>query len=162
MTPPVKYLYRRFLLRKRASEAPHSIRPLGQIKSVKVLVDGDSPDVDATCIEVQKYFKQKGLALRTYRCVGQDLNYFGILKRRFRTPEDSASGEDELLVSLLDNQKAFLAEYEATCSSAVFKVGRFQTQGEAFDIVITSPSEGEVYGQLQVFETIKIYLEKLV
>lgn len=159
MRNPAKYLIRRIALRKYSSGATRGLLPLDRIGSAAVFVDSSAEDAERACDDARRFFGGMGIPV-TVLCPGkEELNYAGYMRRRFREPEGRPRSE-ELFITLADSPECFASEFEARCSPASFKVGRYQLSGDVFDLVVTSP-EGVPAGQAAVFGAVKDYLSKI-
>lgn len=111
---------------------------LSRIHSAVVLLDADAPDFPEAALEVEKFFRKKGISL-TLKAVH---------RRGFILPPR----EVDLFLSLLP-EKNWHADLDARMSKASFKAGRRQLRGELFDLVVSTP-EGSSFGQVAIFRRI--------
>lgn len=129
--------------------------PLGRIRRASVFLDAGSPDFESTATAVRSFFEYHGIPLKLLAPTAGDLNWFGIL----RDPGDGGKWKEDLFVSLAGPEN-FAAEYAARCSTARFKVGRFDMPGGVFNLVVSNPV-GQTPSQPAVFAAVKEYLTKI-
>ena len=159
MTSPLKYILRRFALKKNRSMAEHGIVPLADLHSAVVFIDRTAPEADAAEAAAKEFFGGRGIALTVLSPGQEQLNHAGYMRRAFRLPGGKPRGED-LFISLSCRDDDFASEFEARCSPARFKVGRIRLAGEIFDLCVGLPEGGQA-DQAAVFETISEYLLKI-
>lgn len=159
MKNPLIILLRRLALRSGASKVPTCIMPLDSVRSATVLVYPGAEDSEETAAAVKAFFDPRGISVTVICPSKGDINWLGFLKGRVRGAKVKPRHED-LFISLSDSPEYFAAEYEARCSTALFKVGRFQLEGDIFDLVVSSPSAVPV-SQSAAFAAIQEYLSKI-
>ena len=111
---------------------------LSRIHSAVVLVDADAPDFPEAALEVEEFFRGKGISL-TLKAVH---------RHRFILPPR----EVDLFLSLLPAAN-WHADLDARMTKATFKAVRRQLRGELFDLVVSTP-EGSSFGQVAIFRRI--------
>lgn len=159
MKGPVTYLARRIAVRKHASTVPTGLLPLSKIRKAAVLLNALDPDLEITKKEVRKFFEPFGIEVLFLAPMKWDVNCFGWLKEKFRCPEGSVRDED-LFISLEADPEYFVAEYELKCSTARFKISRFQLEGNVADISISNP-ENSIPRSPEAFEVIRDFLLRI-
>ena len=160
MTNPILTLSRFLALRRGRSTVPTHLLPLKKVRSAAVFVDitgGEDPEPVRRA--VQQFFEYQGIPVQIFCPERRDLNPIGRMKNRLRGSHKHPRKED-LFISLAASQLNFAAEYEARCSTARCKVGRFQYPGGVFDLVVTAPNGSEP-SQSAAFSAIKDYLTKI-
>lgn len=155
MIDPITLLVRKIALHKHHSTVPTGIIPLDQIRKATVFVDNLDADADHVEKTARQYFEKRNIDVRIINAKKWDIGIFGCLKRH---KGEKDFGED-LFISTAYAYN-FTAEYAARCSTARFKVGREQLQGNLFDIVIKDP-EGQIIRQPMAFKAIIDLLEKI-
>ena len=118
---------------------------LSRIHSAVVLVDADAPDFPEAALEVEQFFRGKGISL-TLKAVH---------RRGFILPPR----EVDLFLSLLPAAN-WHADLDVRMTKASFKAGRRQLSGEVYDLVVSTP-EGSSYGQVAVFRRIIELMEQI-
>jgi len=152
ITDPISLLARKIALRRHESLVESCILPLSEIKRATVFVDSSDPDSDPTRKAVQDFFSSKGISVKIICPQKWDINWHGFLKQY----DDS---EPDLFISLAYYEN-FAAEYASRCSTARFKIGRRQLEGNVFDVVIYNP-EDQLPLQHVSFEAIRDFLLKV-
>ena len=160
MKNPFLILSRRMALRRDRSEVPTHLLPLKKVQSATVFVDTTGGE-DTTPVRraVQQFFEYQGIPVLIFAPEKRDLNAIGRMKNRLRGTHRHPRGED-LFVSLAASPDNFAAEYEARCSTARCKVGRFQYPDGVFDLVVSAPGGSEP-SQSAAFSAIKDFLTKI-
>lgn len=160
MINPLLVLCRRMALRRGQSKVPTALLPLTKVRGAMVYVDamGADEESERVCQAVQQFFGGLGIPVQILRAAKENVNWRGFLKKRVRGTRETR--REDLLISLAASPEDFAAEYEARCSTARFKVGRYQLPGNVFDLVVAAPENGEP-GQLAAFSAIKEYLCKI-
>lgn len=116
------------------------------IKSAVVLLDADAVDFNDAALLVERYFRERGIALQL-----KAVHKHGLFFVRRNV---------DLFVSLLPEPRCILSCF-ARRSRAKFKVGRFQLKrSEVFDLVVSDqPSSPSL--QTAVFNQIIYILESI-
>ena len=161
MKNPFLTVCRWFAVRRNRSSVPTTLLPLREVRSATVFVDTTVEGEDPARISraVRQFFDYHGIPVQVLCPQKGDLNLLGILKERVRGTRENPRQED-LFISLAGSPENYAAEYEARCSTARFKVGRFQLQGGVYDLVVATPETSEA-GQAAAFAAIKDYLNKI-
>lgn len=160
MSNPFLRLFRRMALRRGRSTVPTNLLPLKKIRSATVFVDTTTgEDPTPVCRAVRQFFDYQGIPVLVLCPQKRDVNAVGRLKNRLRGSHKNPRKED-LFLSLAVSPDNFAAEYEARCSTARCKVGRFQYPGAVFDLVVTAQA-GSDPSQSAAFSAIKDYLTKI-
>lgn len=172
----VKNIFRKRSLRKHASTVPTGILPLNQIKSYVAIIDVEDTSYDTCKSAILNYFRSLDIRgavfFQDFRKIGsedrlitsiqttitkKDLDWLGRPnKYKLGVLEDQ---NPDLFISLIKNPE-FAIEYMARTSTAKFKIGRKQMDGNIFDLIISDPA-GKDISQMESFNAIKIYLEKI-
>lgn len=147
-------LARYFTLRKNRSKTGTAILPLSCIKKAFVLIDRTESEHELAEEMVKEYFKGKGIEASVLAPDKRDLDLLGRIKRKLRNER-----QEDLFISLYPANR-FEAEYEAECSGARFKVGRYPLKEAVFDLIVRN-RENEFPKQWEVFESMKDFLEKI-
>lgn len=150
MFPLARYI----ALRKNRSTTKTAILPLSRIKKAFVLIDRTEAEYELAEKMAKEFFKGKGIEAIIIAPDKKDLGLLGRIKRKVR-----GERQEDLFISLYPINR-FEAEYEAKCSSALFKVGRYSFKDNIFDLIVRN-RENEFSKQWEVFETIKELLEKI-
>ncbi|MCR4824412.1 MAG: hypothetical protein K5849_03530 [Bacteroidales bacterium] len=161
MKNPFLTVSRWFALRRNQSTVATTLLPLREVHSATVFVDTTVAGEDPARISraIRQFFDYHGIPVLVLCPQQQDINLVGILKPRLRGSKENPRRED-LFISLAASPENFAAEYEARCSTARFKVGRFQLPGGVYDLVVATPETSEA-GQAAAFAAIKDYLDKI-
>jgi len=157
---PLVDFYRQMVLRRSRSTVPTTLLPLSKIHSATVFVEAAAGEEDPACVcqAVRQFFDNQGIPVLILCPQRRDINWLGQMKRRARgTPE---TRQEDLFISLAGSPDNFAATYEACCSTARFKVGRFPLPDEVFDLVVSVPEADEAQ-QTASFDAIKDYLCKI-
>ncbi len=112
-----------------------------------VLVDADAPDFAQAALEVETYFREKGIPMQLR----------AVHRKRFIW----ARRKTDLLISLLPSPSWHLS-WVAVFSKAAIKAGRFQPRlRQVFDLVVSDPplktsTQTEVFRQItKILSTIQ-------
>lgn len=159
MIGPVTYLVRRIALKKHASTVPTGLLPLSEVRKAVVLLSAMDPDVEIIRKEAKKFFEPFDIEVLFLAPMKWDINCFGWLKEKSRCPEGKERNED-LFISLEQDRDCFVAEYELKCSTARFKVSRFQLKGDVADISVFNP-DGAIPRTPEAFSVIRDFLLRI-
>ena len=125
------------------------------------MIDCFDADASPTRKAVKDFFDPLGIAVKLICPQKWDINIFGWLKpERPLDGKDPEDWNEDLFISMANDEKFFASEYAARCSRAKFKVGRRQLKGKVFDLVVTNP-EDKLPLQHVVFNYIADYLSKI-
>ncbi len=167
--------FRSRALRRDASPVPTGFAPLSRVRKAAVFVDGSAPDGGRVISAVRAWFDAQGKEVSVYvlnlsdvQFLGEgplqaaflhkkDVNWYGRIRRRRRTPQ--VDRDVDLFISLIP-EPHFAVLHAAVSSRAVFKVGRFDTPEQLFDLVVRD-RDGQPSSQGEVFSTIAGILEKV-
>lgn len=172
----VKNIFRKRSLRKHASAVPTGILPLNQIKSYVAIIDVEDTSYDTCKSAILNYFRSLDIRgavfFQDFRKIGsedrlitsiqttitkKDLDWIGRPnKYKLGVLEEQ---NPDLFISLIKDPE-FAIEYMARTSTAKFKIGRKQMDGNIFDLIISDPA-GKDISQMESFNAIKTYLEKI-
>lgn len=147
-------LARHIALKKNRSKTKTAILPLSCIKKAFVLIDRTDPEYELAKKMTEEFFKGKGIELVVSAPDKRELDLLGRIKKKFRSDR-----QEDLFLSLYPANR-FEAEYEAKCSGARFKVGRYPFDEAVFDLIVRN-RENEFPKQWEVFESMKDFLEKI-
>lgn len=147
-------LARHIALRKNRSKTRTAILPLSCIKNAFVLIDRTEAEYELAEEMAKEYFRSKGIEAIVLAPDRRDLDLLGRIKRKLRSGQ-----QEDLLISLYPVNR-YEAEYEAKCSGARFKVGRYPLEKAIFDLIVSN-RENEFPKQWEVFESMKDFLEKI-
>lgn len=173
MIEKLKSLFRKKAGKRYASTVPTGIRPLRDIHSAMVLVDVNEDSAENCIREVRDFFRKNGIKgeivfldlKKTDSKAGQgeilpdtisaaDLNWYD------RPSEEKiliiSSSEPDMYISLVPGN-GFTTGFLTAVSRASFKIGRTQSAGNIFDLVISEP-EGKEYSQADIFAEVEKYL----
>lgn len=149
------FLIARYIaLRKNRSKVKTAILPLSRIKKAFVLLDSSEPDYGRALKSVKEFFGGHGIEVGILAPGKKDFDLLHRIKKKYRTNRD-----EDLFLSLYPINR-FEAEYEAKCSGAKFKVGRYPFREPVFDLIVHN-RENEYPEQWEAFESIKDLLEKI-
>lgn len=161
MKNPVLALLRWYVLRRNRSTVPTTLLPLREVRRATVFVDTtvEGEDSARICRAVRQFFDYQGIPVIVLCPNKKEINLIGCLKKKARGDGETPRQED-LFISLAASPDNFAAAFEARRSTARFKVGRFQLEGDVFDLVVSMPEASEA-GQAAAFAAIKDYLNKI-
>lgn len=145
---------RHIALKKNRSKVKTAILPLSRIKKAFVLLDSTEPDYGRAEKSVREFFEGHGIEACILAPGKKDLDLFHRIKKKYRINRD-----EDLFLSLYPFNR-FEAEYEAKCSGAKFKVGRYPFREPVFDLIVHN-RENEFPEQWEAFESIKDLLGKI-
>ena len=172
----VKNIFRKRSLKKHASTVPTGILPLSQIKSYVAIIDVEDTSYDRCKSAIMNYFRSMDIRgavfFQDFRKIGsedrlitsiqttitkKDLDWVG----RPSKYKLNVLGEQapDLFISLIKDPE-FAIEYMARTSTAKFKIGRKQMEGNLFDLVINDPEDKPI-SQMESFKAIQSYLTKI-
>ena len=172
----IKSIFRKRSLRKHASTVPTEILPLSKVKSYVAIIDVEDPTFDACKTMIMNYFRSReifgAVFFQDFRKIGsedrlitsiqttitkKDLDWLGRpSKYKLNVLQER---NPDVFISLI-KEPDFAIEYMTKTSTARFKIGRKQIDGNLFDLVISDPA-GKNISQLESFTAIKSYLDKI-
>lgn len=160
----LKNSFRRRSLRRHACNEPTGILPLGEVRTVAVILDAADPSFEDCRQALRAFFsehKMKGDLFIT----GTDDNNRKKEQNWFGQPSAQIISHlrdmrADLCISLL-RDASFPVEFMVKCTPARFKIGRVQLPGSPFDLVVSDPS-GQALSQLDSFRSIRQMLEKII
>lgn len=177
MFSTIKDIFRKRRLKRDASKVKTGLVPLDEISSYAVFLDPNEASCDAAREAASAYFRSKGIQgsffyvdLRkidsTERLITpiettvtrEEINILGIPKRE--KMEMLSDKNFDLLISL-EKDPSFTSEYLVRTSTARFKVGRKQLDGDPFDLVVFDPADKEI-SQLESFKVMTSCMERIV
>ena len=145
---------RQIALKKNRSKVKTALLPLSCIKKAFVLLDSTGQDYVHAKKNVKEFFEGHGIEVDILAPGKKDLDLLHRIKKKYRIIRD-----EDLFLSLYPINR-FEAEYEAKCSGAKFKIGRYPFREPVFDLIVHN-RENEYPEQWEVFESIKDLLEKI-
>lgn len=151
MPLPHTAILRAIFLRKNRSRVPTRLTPLRDIKRAVVLIDPAAKDAIGVKTVISGFFAKMNIPVEMITPNRSNLNWLGFLKRKKR--------DEDLFISLYSSNR-FEAKYEAKCSKASMKIGRYRIKKDVFDIIV-SDTGGNVSSQTDVFNTIKEILIRI-
>ncbi len=171
MFEALKAAMRRNDLRRHSSTTPTGMLPAEAVSSAAVLLPSEecTPELAGA---IRAWFVPRGVAVSVfavsadrrasapegvYLVLPRHLNCLGRVRRSGKVPPVYA--EADMFVSLFE-QDPFAVEYAARCSTARFKAGRSQLDGDVYDLVIQTP-DGETAGAADAFGMLASLLEKI-
>lgn len=144
MPLPHTAIFRAISLRKHRSRVPTKLTPLREIKRAVVLIDPTAKDAIGVKSVISGFFAKRNIPVEMITPNRSNLNWMGFLKRKERN--------EDLFISLYSSNR-FEARYEAKCSKACMKIGRYRIKKNVFDIIV-SDTGGNISSQTDVFNTI--------
>ena len=178
MFDPILKIFRRKRLEKFASSAHTGFLPLSAISSVNVVIDVEEPGFDQLKDDILAWGKQVGLKVNIYFFDFRKISKDELLLTSIQTtiikkeldwlgmPDFSKIGNllyepSDLFISMVDNGD-FPIEFLSKCSKARFKIGRYDFEGHAYDMVISgNPTEDLISDSRRIFAAIKDFLTKV-
>ena len=160
----LKNSFRRRSLRRHACNEPTGILPLGEVRTIAVILDAADPSFEDCRQALQAFFsehKMKGDLFITGtddKNRKKERNWFGQPSREIISRLQDMRAD--LCISLL-RDASFPVEFMVKCTPARFKIGRVQLPGSPFDLVVSDPS-GQALSQLESFRSIRQMLEKII
>ena len=172
----IQELFRRYSLKRHASQDPTGLMPLEAVRSAVAFIDVQDTSFDRCKQALMNFFRERGIKFDifffdfrklsqgerlitsiTTTVLKKDLNWYG--KPSPEKMKLMLEGEPDMFLSLLP-ENSFPLEYMARCSHARFKVGRRQLPGGVFDLVVLDPS-GQKLSEEEAFRSIITYLERI-
>ena len=172
----IQDLFRRYSLKRNASQEPTGLLPIGSVRSAVAFIDVQDTSFDRCKQALMNFFRERGIKFDifffdfrkltqgerlitsiTTTVLKKDLNWYG--KPSQEKMKLMLEGEPDLFLSLLP-ENSFPLEYMARCSRARFKVGRQQLPGGVFDLVVLDPA-GQKLSEEEAFHSILTYLERI-
>lgn len=154
MTLLVKHIARKMALRRNRSTVRTGLVPLDKVKRAVVLMNEAEIGGVPTEEEIKAFFRNRGIEITVFRPSSKEIGWIGRIKKDIRT-----SNNEDLFISLY-GQSSFESDYEALCSRASFKVGRYFIKGEVFDLLLNDPPKRGLT-QIEAFRAIADILIKI-
>lgn len=172
----IKNIIRKRSLKNNASVVPTRIIPLSKVNSYVAIIDVEDPTFDTCKTAIMNFFRNRDIKgcvfFQDFRKIGsedrlitsiqttitkKDLDWVG----RPSKYKLNVLGEQapDLFISLIKDPE-FAIEYMARTSTAKFKIGRKQMEGDLFDLVINDPEDKHI-SQMESFKAIQSYLTKI-
>ncbi len=161
---------RALALRVHASKVPTGFTSLSKVHVAVVFLDADEPGAENLVSSVLKYFSDRKVRAEVFAMTSvkghpeikgvhllgpRNLTCIGKPRKNRRTPIVKLG--EELFINLAA-EGCFTAEYCASSSHAVFKVGRAESSKGIYDLFVSSKGHtaGEVFVQITgVLDTVK-------
>lgn len=178
MLDPVKNIFRKRVLRKFISTEPTSLIPLSAIKTANVVIDVEEPGFDVLKEDILSWGRSEGIDVNIYffdfRKLGKDellltsinttiikkeLNWFGM-------PTPAKVGElfrekSDIFISMVANGD-FPIEFVSKCARARFKIGRYEFEGHAYDMIMAGSAVEDLRSDSrEIFAAITEFLKKI-
>lgn len=178
MLDSVKDFFRRRKLRKFISTEPTSLLPLSAIKTANVVIDVEEPGFDVLKEDILAWGRAEGIDVNIYffdfRKLGKDellltsINTTIIKKELnwFDMPTPAKVGElfrekSDLFISMVANGD-FPIEFVSKCARARFKIGRYEFEGHAYDMIMAGSAVEELRSDSrEIFAAITEFLKKI-
>ena len=178
MLDSVKDFFRRRKLRKFISTEPTSLLPLSAIKTANVVIDVEEPGFDVLKEDILAWGRAEGIDVNIYffdfRKLGKDellltsINTTIIKKELnwFDMPTPAKVGElfrekSDLFISMVANGD-FPIEFVSKCAKARFKIGRYEFEGHAYDMIMAGNAVEELRSDSrEIFAAITEFLKKI-
>lgn len=154
MTLLVKHIARKMALRRNRSTVSTGLVPLEKVKRAVILMNEAEIGGVPTEEEIKTFFRNRDIAVTIFRPSSKEIGWIGRIKKSIRTEKD-----EDLFISLY-GQSSFESDYEALCSRAAFKVGRYFLKGEVFDLLLNDPPQRSLT-QIEAFRAITDILIKI-
>lgn len=147
---PLVSIARFLALRIHRSKVPTGFTPLSKVRVATVLLDAEWKGAQSLVDSVAKYFSGKGIraeifalspakkpvALKGAYMLGRrNVNWFGRPRRNKKTPRVDLG--EQLFISLLPSDN-FTAQFCASSSKALFKIGCASSSKGIYDIFVDS------------------------
>jgi len=178
MFESTKNIFRKRRLAKFISTVPTGLMPVEKISTVNVVIDVEEPGFDELKEEIMAWGRQTGLKVNIYffdfrkldkeellltsiqtTIIKKDLDWIGV-------PELSKVigllGEtSDLFISMINNGD-FPIDFLSKCTKARFKIGRYEYEGHAYDLVISGNQTANLRSDSKrIFAAIKEFLTKI-
>lgn len=178
MLDSVKDFFRRRKLRKFISTEPTSLLPLSAIKTANVVIDVEEPGFDVLKEDILAWGRAEGIDVNIYffdfRKLGKDellltsINTTIIKKELnwFDMPTPAKVGElfrekSDLFISMVANGD-FPIEFVSKCARARFKIGRYEFEDHAYDMIMAGNAVEELRSDSrEIFAAITEFLKKI-
>ncbi|MBR2856920.1 MAG: hypothetical protein IKB85_05800 [Bacteroidales bacterium] len=174
----IKDFFRTRKLRKYASTLPTGIIPLSEIRTANVVIDVEEAGFELLKSDIMAWGKASGIKVNIYffdfRRLGKDELLLTTIDKTFirkgldwiGTPnivKVSTLMEDksDLFISMICNGD-FPIEFMSKCVRARFKVGRYEFDGHAYDLVVSGSSNEDLRSDSRkIFAEITEFLAKI-
>lgn len=178
MLEKIKEFFRGRRLSKTASDIPTGFLPLEKISSANVVIDVEEPGFDTLKEDILAWGRQNGIKVNIYfldlRKLGKEellltsiqttilrkeLDWLGIpdmSKMAGLTGETS-----DLFISMVE-KKCFTVDFLCKCAKARFKIGRTESAGHAYDLIISGAQTEDLRSDSRrIFKTMTEFLTKI-
>ena len=178
MFDKIKSIFRKRKIGKFISDVPTGLLPMGEIKTVNVVVDVEEPGFDVLREQILDWGRKAGVKLNIYFFDFRKLDKTELLITSIQTtiikkeldwigtPDMSKVigllGErSDLLISMIENGD-FPIEFISKCAKARFKIGRCGFPGHVYDMVISGSQTADLRSDsCRIFDGIVEYLNKI-
>ena len=174
----VKNFFRRRKIQKFRSQVETSFLPIGKIATVNAVIDVQETGFDQLKEDILAWGRRKNIKVNIYffdfrkldkeellltsiqtTIIKKDLDWIGV-------PELSKVigllGEtSDLFISMINNGD-FPIDFLSKCTKARFKIGRYEYEGHAYDLVISGNQTADLRSDSKrIFAAIKEFLTKI-
>ena len=178
MLDPIKDFFRKRKLRKFISTEPTSLLPLSAIKTANVVIDVEEPGFDILKEDILAWGRSEGIDVNIYffdfrklskdellltsintTIIKKELNWFGM-------PTPTKVGElfrekSDIFISMVANGD-FPIEFVSKCARARFKIGRYEFEGHAYDMIMAGSAVEDLRSDSrEIFAAITEFLKKI-
>lgn len=178
MLDPIKDIFRKRKLRKFISTEPTSLLPLSAIKTANVVIDVEEPGFDILKEDILAWGRSEGIDVNIYffdfrklskdellltsintTIIKKELNWFGM-------PTPAKVGElfrekSDIFISMVANGD-FPIEFVSKCARARFKIGRYEFEGHAYDMIMAGSAVEDLRSDSrEIFAAITEFLKKI-
>jgi hypothetical protein len=178
MLDPIKDFFRKRKLRKFISTEPTSLLPLSAIKTANVVIDVEEPGFDILKEDILAWGRSEGIDVNIYffdfrklskdellltsintTIIKKELNWFGM-------PTPAKVGElfrekSDIFISMVANGD-FPIEFVSKCARARFKIGRYEFEGHAYDMIMAGSAVEDLRSDSrEIFAAITEFLKKI-
>ena len=178
MLDPIKDFFRKRKLRKFISTEPTSLLPLSAIKTANVVIDVEEPGFDILKEDILAWGRSEGIDVNIYffdfrklskdellltsintTIIKKELNWFGM-------PTPAKVGElfrekSDIFISMVANGD-FPIEFVSKCARARFKIGRYEFEGHAYDMIMAGSAVEDLRSDSrEIFAAITEFIKKI-
>ena len=178
MLDPIKDYFRKRKLRKFISTEPTSLLPLSAIKTANVVIDVEEPGFDILKEDILAWGRSEGIDVNIYffdfrklskdellltsintTIIKKELNWFGM-------PTPAKVGElfrekSDIFISMVANGD-FPIEFVSKCARARFKIGRYEFEGHAYDMIMAGSAVEDLRSDSrEIFAAITEFIKKI-
>ena len=160
MFDKIKSIFRKRKIGKFISDVPTGLLPMGEIKTVNVVVDVEEPGFDVLREQILDWGRKAGVKLNIYFFDFRKLDKTELLITSIQTtiikkeldwigtPDMSKvigllGEKSDLFISMIENGD-FPIEFISKCAKARFKIGRCGFPGHVYDLVISGSQTADL------------------